>query len=199
MESENYKHDSSHVGHIAFVILAFLIGGIIGYAVGQDWQSAKNTEDNASVSTTKTSSITDTPDWTKYSNTKYNYTFKYPSTIKMVGSSENGTTELTLTPSVDGVKVFPISKTSADSVFLVSAPGIVFTPTAIKLYYGEAISQTVILESVKLNSVSAYKATVPNDTLTYYFVKNSAGTVLKISYLSSSEDAKNILSTFKII
>ena len=55
MEVEKVKHESSHVGHVAFVILVFLIGGVIGYAVGQDWQSAKNIEDNTAVSTsTKT-------------------------------------------------------------------------------------------------------------------------------------------------
>lgn len=44
--------ESSHVGHIAFVVLAFLIGAIVGYAVGTDWENAKFTEDQAATTVT---------------------------------------------------------------------------------------------------------------------------------------------------
>jgi hypothetical protein len=101
MESEGYKHESSHVGHVAFVILAFIIGGVIGYAVGQDWELAKNTEDNAAVSdvvstskttadttaTTAATSANPTADWKTYTNTTYGFSFKYPTDWTKVEST----------------------------------------------------------------------------------------------------------------
>lgn len=50
MKIDHSDHvESSHVGHIAFVVLAFLIGAIVGYAVGTDWENAKFIEDNAAA------------------------------------------------------------------------------------------------------------------------------------------------------
>jgi len=41
----NHEDRSSHVGHIAFVVLAFLIGGILGYYVGSAYEYANNVDD----------------------------------------------------------------------------------------------------------------------------------------------------------
>jgi hypothetical protein len=41
----NHEDRSSHIGHIAFVILGFLIGGLLGYYVGSAYEYANNTED----------------------------------------------------------------------------------------------------------------------------------------------------------
>lgn len=92
METKAYKHESSHVGHILFVLLAFVIGGVVGYAVGADWEIAKNTEDaayapatstvtsatTASPSTTATTTADPTADWKTYTNSTYGFSFKYP-------------------------------------------------------------------------------------------------------------------------
>lgn len=38
--------DSSHFGHVAFVILAFLIGGVIGYMVGVAYENENQADNN---------------------------------------------------------------------------------------------------------------------------------------------------------
>ena len=55
------KVPTSHVGHVAWLVLVALLGSVLGYAIGTDWQSAKNIEDNTAVSTsTKTKSTATT-------------------------------------------------------------------------------------------------------------------------------------------
>lgn len=103
METKAYKHESSHIGHVLFVLLAFVIGGVIGYAVGQDWEVAKNTEDAAyaPATTTTTSSTTASPSaattststaatlgWKTYTNGQgFGYNIKYPQ--RLSGDSED--------------------------------------------------------------------------------------------------------------
>jgi hypothetical protein len=58
MKIENSDHvPTSHVGHVAWLVLAALIGSLVGYAVGVDIQNSQNIENIASVesvSSTKT-------------------------------------------------------------------------------------------------------------------------------------------------
>ena len=39
--------ETSHVGHVAYFVLVFLIGTVVGYYVGYAYQNANNTEDQA--------------------------------------------------------------------------------------------------------------------------------------------------------
>ena len=41
----NHEDRSSHVGHIAFVVLGFLVGGLIGYYVGAGYEYANQVDD----------------------------------------------------------------------------------------------------------------------------------------------------------
>ncbi|MFA6081816.1 MAG: hypothetical protein WC773_00150 [Patescibacteria group bacterium] len=44
------KEPSSHLGHVAFVILAFVLGGIVGYMVGAAYNSMYTNEDSSFLS-----------------------------------------------------------------------------------------------------------------------------------------------------
>jgi hypothetical protein len=136
MKIEHSDHvESSHAGHIAFVVFAFLIGGIIGYAVGADWQDAINTEDNAAVSdvvssskttadttatTAATTTSTDpTAGWKTYTNSTYGFSFKYPTDWTKVEStteSSKGVLSKDLVLKVTFTDPAPISTTTRQPI-----------------------------------------------------------------------------------
>jgi hypothetical protein len=60
MRIEHSDHvRTSHQGHVAWLVLAALLGAIVGYAIGADLQKSNNIEDNASVAST-TSTVAST-------------------------------------------------------------------------------------------------------------------------------------------
>lgn len=79
MKIENSdKVPTSHVGHIAWLVMAALLGSLLGYVVGVDWQNAKNLEDNvAPVSTKSTLTTTTATDETASTSTSAVATKQY--------------------------------------------------------------------------------------------------------------------------
>jgi hypothetical protein len=211
MESEGYKHQSSHVGHIAFVILAFIIGGVIGYAVGQDWELAKNTEDNAAVSdvastskstatststsaaSTSTTTADPTAGWKTYTNSTYGFSFKYPSswTGSNSGNNSDGVVFSWTADDQDGMfngLALTVSTKSIDSLSLSS----VATKTQSTV---GGLTWTVV------NYPASETEHTPN-SVSYLTTKNGKTYVLNNQIVSGDSNATkatldNIISTFQ--
>jgi hypothetical protein len=61
MRIEHSDHvRTSHQGHVAWLVLAALLGAIVGYAIGADLQKSKNIEDNASTASTSAAATSTT-------------------------------------------------------------------------------------------------------------------------------------------
>ncbi len=80
MKLEQYQHGSSHYGHVAYLVALFLLGGLIGYGVGMQYERARIAESQPLEKTVaKEGSANSTAaDWKTYSNSTLGISFKYP-------------------------------------------------------------------------------------------------------------------------
>jgi hypothetical protein len=152
------------------------------------------------VATTTPATTDVTAGWTTYTNSKYSYSFKYPTTEKLTATS--GTNDnATISATADAVNVFPSDKTVKDSIFKVSVPSIQLTEAAIKTQFSSEPSANITVTAATVGGVDGFKVVITGDTTvvsTFYFAKNTAGNILELTVLNASTDAKTMLTTFKL-
>lgn len=138
-----------------------------------------------------------TVDWQTYTNTKYLYTFKYPSTVALTSASGNADSQA-INGTAAGVNVAVTGAPAGEYIFSISIPGISLTDAAIRQQFGATAETNIAITSETIGGNSGKKVVISGDASvvsTFYFVQNTAGTVLEITVLNSSTDASAILAS----
>ena len=136
-----------------------------------------------------------------YSNTKYGYSFEYPSNSLQLTAGAGNTGDLVITPTAEGVNVSKKGDSVGNGVFYVSIPGIQLTPASIRGQFGATKAENLSVTATTIGGVSGYKAVISGDSSVvsnFYFIKNVAGTVLELTAVISSSDAQGVLGSFKL-
>lgn len=160
-----------------------------------------------SVQNNKTSAInTSNPSndemasWKTYTNTKYDYSLKYPESFTMTASADN-LDDLPIGPTADSVNVFPVNGSVPDGIFFVD-PGVEFTIDAIKDQFSATNKDNIIVTPMTIGGASAYKVKILGDSgvvSTFYDIKSPSGKILQLTVVNDSTDAQKILSSFQFI
>lgn len=130
-----------------------------------------------------------TASWKTYTDDKYSYSFKYPTTYNLAN------VDATVLPKTSHViqGVF-VGKSSGTVVFGVNVLNIAFSTDAIKQQY--TASSTTTVTSTTISGEKAYKAVNSESTTTDYYLQDSSGKVIYV-YLSRDTEATKILSTLQ--
>lgn len=186
------------------ILLIVLVIGIFVLAIGGGYYLNNNLKSLDIKNLGSNTSTEETMSWKDYINTKYVYTFKYPSAYEIY-STEGDQNLLKITPTATGITVVP-KDDQQKRIFSVQFAGTEFTEEAIKSRFGPLA--TVKVENIEHNGVLAYKATLesqytttgvlqngPFEFVTYYF-KTPNEEVLELT-VSNQDTALKIFNTFQ--
>lgn len=173
MKIENSdKVPTSHVGHVAWLVMAALLGSLLGYVVGVDWQNAKNLEDNVAQVNTKSTpaSTTTTTPAASASTATTTATTKQYTPVLIYAEEIAQTSDPTTHRSYPTVKVMrKVGTTDAEELARVGKVGeypqaFLLSPDNKKLYINlESKIQTLDLSSKKLSDFFTPRKQVYNN------------------------------------
>lgn len=218
---------------LPLIIIIALIGAL-GYFAYQNIQLRNNNTNSTTQSVTPTANLSKpslTPDptvnWKTYTNTKYGYTFKYPSSYYLMESSSESTSDVT--PTSEDIRLLDTSKelvlmmtinfskndflTYANDLFK-DLSGLKFNETYGSRHnaLGDIEDNSVVTSINKeyLNGTPAYSFTIKGNLLPgfnlptnkpltskYLVVELNNNQYILLTNLNPDETSKNIFSTFK--
>ena len=136
---------------------------------------------------------------TTYTNTKYGYSFEYDATANDITASAGNSDAVAISPTAEGVNVFPTGTGVGKDIFMVSAPGIELTTAAIGGQFGATKKENLSITPVTVAGASGYKAHISGDASVvsdFYFLKNKAGTTLELTVAKNNDAASAMLTSF---
>jgi len=193
-------HVSKSLKVLMLVFAIMLVGGL-GYLVWYQNTTSDTTEETT-VTTKKTTGSTSTTttdttaSWKTLTNTKYGYSFKYPTGATLVGTTGQEAT-VTSTALAGAVKVFPqgVVATTGNEIFSVNLYDFDVSAASIQEHLG---TTTSTITSVTVAGKSGFKYINTGDSSTLYFLTNTAGTALEISVKNSNTEATSMLGSLLI-
>ncbi len=207
------------------IVLSILGSAVVFGGSGYYLANIKNSPITSTVTSTYTTRTTvttqpsiatiavnsDTPvAKTSYTNTKYKYSFEYPSTFEAKGTQGDAHL-LPLTATVYGVYVIPPNSSTKEGsfenltgrpIFSITLQGKDFSEAAVKSMFRP--DETITVTSTTLGGANAYKATVQSSpsggttTNTYYSVKTSTNDVMWLTVPNNNSDSTVILNSFTL-
>ena len=128
---------------------------------------------------------------TTYSNTKYNYSFRYPNTDTL-SSGPAADTSVAINPTSDAINVTPSTSSQGPTEFYIGLSNKEFQESAILNDLNDA---NPTLDSTVVAGLPAFIVTEDGSSLTYYFIRDMNNNVFEIHVLNNNKEAADTLSS----
>ncbi len=187
----------SPILHLSPIVLAAALAfGGLGYYLGNMHGQTAATNTNLSTYNPPVVSRTTITTRKTLANTKFDFSFKYPSNNTVSGiTGSDGQSADPAVAEVDNVFPKGVMTSPENAIFSVAVFNYEVTAASIKEHLG---TSTSVITPITVAGKNGFKYVNPGDGETLYFLTNASNTSLEITVKDNNADAKNMFDSFEL-